>query len=116
MTEAAIKDGKTLGGVAMLPGYLARRSGMELEAQQADKARVDAERAVSLLRADSEAGTYSIYIGKAYMALGRALQAQGKLGEAHIAFRSAAEQLVQAGGPDHPLAREARQLAELGSK
>jgi serine/threonine-protein kinase len=116
MSEAAIKDGKSQGEVLFLPGWYVRRSGIELEAQQADKARADAERAVSLFRADSEPGTFSIYVGKAYMALGRALQAQGKLDEARVAFQSAAEQLEHAGGPDHPLAREARQLAKLGSK
>ena len=103
-------------GIIFLPPLLMRRSGAELEAREVDKACADAKRAVSLFQAKMEPGTFSTYLGRAYLALGRALQAQGKLDEARVAFLSAAEQLGHAGGPDHPLAREARQLAEISSK
>ena len=56
-------------------------------------------------------GTYSGSVGHAYSALGRALQAQGKTREAHDALLSAVENLEDSVGPDHPDARQARQLA-----
>jgi tetratricopeptide (TPR) repeat protein len=114
--EAAITAGHGYGERLVLPGFLLNRSGAELEAGETDKARADAERALSLLQARSEPGMFSIDIGRAYLALGRALKAQGKIHEARVAFRSAAEQLEHAGGPDHPDAHTARQLAGLAPK
>jgi len=58
------------------------------------------------------AGTFSSHLGHAYLSSGRALQAQGKHQEARAAFRSAAEQLQDTLGPDHPDTRTARRLAE----
>ena len=52
---------------------------------------------------------------RAYLALARSLQAQGKTGEARAAFRSALENLQSTVGPDHPDTRTAQQLAEAGS-
>ena len=115
-TEAAINAGRTGEGVLTLAPLLMRRSGTELEAGEIDKARADAERALTLFQAKSEPGAYSYYVGRTYLALGQALQAQGKTDEARAAFRSAAEQLEGAGGPDHPLARTAWQLAGHNSK
>ena len=114
--EAAINSGHVVGELLILPGLLVRRSGVELDAQQPERARADAERAVSLLLAQNGPGTFSIHTGRAYLALGRALQAQGKSDEARAAFRSAAEQLEHAGGANHPLAHTARQLAGLESQ
>jgi len=54
-------------------------------------------------------------VGRAYLNLGRALQAQGKSQDARAAFRSAAQNLERALGPDHPDARTASQFAESGS-
>jgi len=51
-------------------------------------------------------------VGRAYLNLGRALQAQGKSEDARAAFRSAAQNLERALGPDHPDARTASQFAE----
>jgi len=115
-TEAAINAGRTGEGVLTLAPLLMRRSGTELEAGKIDKSRADAERALSLFQVKTEPGTYSTYVGRTYLALGQALQAQGETDEARAAFRSAAEQLERAGGPDHPLARTAWQLAGRESK
>jgi hypothetical protein len=56
---------------------------------------------------------FSSNAGRAYLVLGRALQAQGKLDQAHAAFRSAAEHLQSTLGPDHLETRSARELAEV---
>jgi hypothetical protein len=53
----------------------------------------------------------SAHVGRAYFALGRALQAQRKSDRARANFRLAAEFLEKALGPDHPETRIARQLA-----
>jgi len=112
--EAAISAGHASGEQLVLPGFFYRRSGMELEAQEPAKAQADAERALSMLQSRSDPGAFSVYIGWVDLALGRALQAQSKTDEARAAFRSAAEQLEHAGGPDDPDTRTARQLAGLG--
>jgi len=57
-------------------------------------------------------GFVSNGVGFAYLALGRALQAQGKADEARTAFASAAQNLERSAGPDHPDSRTARRLAE----
>jgi eukaryotic-like serine/threonine-protein kinase len=108
--EAAIKAGQE-GGV-WLPTFLSRRSAIQLEAGHAEQAVTDASRALSLLRSVSETGTSSQRLGHAFLALGRALQAQGKSDEALAAFRSAVQQLEPTLGPDHPDCRAAQQLAQ----
>ena len=108
--EAAIKAGGV--GAFYLPTLLIRRSVIGLEAGRHDEAAADAVRALSLLQADAKPGTFSAYVGRADLALGRALQAQGKSEDAHSAFRSAAENLQATLGPDHPDTRNALQMAE----
>jgi serine/threonine-protein kinase len=110
LDEAAIKAGGQ--GAVFLPILLVRRSAVELEAGQRDQAAADAARALDLLPTATQPGTFSCNTGRAYLALGRALQSQGKLDQAHAAFRSAAEHLQSTLGPDHPDTRSARQLAE----
>jgi hypothetical protein len=66
---------------------------------------------VALAQAASEPETFSTTAGRAYFALGSALQAQQKTSEALAAFRSAAENLEHALGREHPEARAARKLA-----
>jgi tetratricopeptide (TPR) repeat protein len=112
MDEAAIKSGGQ--GAGFLPVFLFRRSAAELELRELGKARADAERALSLLQDYTEPVAFSMNVGRAYWALGRALQAQAKPDEARAAFRSAAEHLEKTLGPDHPESRAARQLATLG--
>jgi hypothetical protein len=51
-------------------------------------------------------------MGRAYLNLGRALEAEGKRDESHAAFRSATEHLQNTLGPEHDDTRRARQLAE----
>jgi hypothetical protein len=58
---------------------------------------------------------FSSKLGFAYLALGRALRAQDKTADAHAAFLSAAENLQNTVGSDHPAARSARQFAESQS-
>jgi serine/threonine-protein kinase len=106
--EQAVKAGGQ--GAHLLPVLLVQRSGFELASQQNDKAEADAARAVSLTQAPAETGNYSSITGNAYIALGRALQAEGKATEARNAFRSAADQLGNTLGWDHPDTRAARQL------
>jgi tetratricopeptide (TPR) repeat protein len=89
-----------------------RRCTVELEAGRPSQAAADVLRALKQLQAASPPGTFSSNIGRAYLNLGRALQAQGKSEEARAAFRSAAENLQNTLGPDHPDTRSARQLAE----
>ncbi len=107
--EAAIRAGKA--GESGMPMLLLRRSMIELQLARADEATTDAARGLKLLQAAAQPGTFSSSLGRAYLTVGRALQAQGKREEARAAFASAAEQLQNALGPDHPDTRSARQLA-----
>ena len=113
IVEAATKAGKV--GSDFLPIVLVRRSTVELAAGRPDQAATDAARALRQLEAAKPAGAFSSHVGRAYLNLGRALQAQGKSEDARAAFRSAAQNLERALGPDHPDARTASQLAESGS-
>jgi eukaryotic-like serine/threonine-protein kinase len=108
--EAAIKAGGQ--GAGLLPIFLFRRSAIELEVRQTDAAVADATRAVNLLQAGIQPGTHSCNLGRAYLTLGRALQAQRKRDQARAAVRSAAEHLQSTLGPDHPETRAARQLGK----
>jgi hypothetical protein len=114
MVEAAIKAGGN--GSHLLPTLLVRRSSIELDASRPDPASTDAARALLLLQQGIEPGTYSSYMGQAYLTLGRALQAQGKNDESRSAARSAVEQLESTLGADHSETRTARQLAGLSTK
>jgi tetratricopeptide (TPR) repeat protein len=112
--EAAVKAGGE--GIFYLPTLLIIRSAVELEASHPDQAAADASRALGLSQVGTTPGTLSSIQGSALLALGRALQAQGKLDEARGAFRSATEHLQSTVGPNHPDTRSARQLAELESE
>ena len=111
--EAAVKTGGE--GIFYLPALLITRSAVELEASDADRAAADASRALGLSQARTEPGTFSSIEGSAFLALGRALLAQGKSEEAQAAFRSAAQNLQSTLGPDHPDTRSARQMAGTNS-
>jgi tetratricopeptide (TPR) repeat protein len=113
IVEASTKAGKV--GSDFLPIVLVRRSTIELEAGRPDLAATDAARALRQLEAAKAAGAFSSHAGRAYLNLGRALQAQGKSEDARAAFRAAAQNLERALGPDHPDARTASQFAESGS-
>jgi len=113
IVEAASKAGRA--GSDFLPVALMRRSAIELDAGRPGPAGDDAQRALALLQAGSPPGAFSSNIGRAYLYLGRALQAQGKHAEAAAAFQSAAENLQPTLGSDHPDTRCALQL-EKASK
>jgi len=110
ISEAAVKAGRVGGDY--LPTFLVRRSDVELQLGEPGRAEDDATRAMGLLQASAQLGAFSSTRGRAYLTLGRALQSQGKLGEAHAAFHSAAEHLQSTLGPDHPDTRRALLLAE----
>ena len=107
--ETAIHSGGE--GSFHFPALLARRSLIELETGNPDLAVTDANRAIQLQSA-AQPGALSCKLGYAYLSLGQALQAKGKLDEAHAAFLSAAEHLQKTLGSDHPLTRKARALGE----
>jgi Tfp pilus assembly protein PilF len=113
IAEAATKAGR-LGG-DYLPIFLTRRSEVELQLGHADLAEEDASQALNLLQASAQLGAFSSVRGRAYLALGRALQARDRSEEARTAFHAAAENLQDALGPDHPDSRSAVQLAQLVS-
>jgi predicted negative regulator of RcsB-dependent stress response len=111
LDEAATRSGNE--GQAVLPIVLNRRAAIEVEAGQPDKAKTDADRSLSLLQASLGSDAFSVHIGAAQMARGRALLAQGESEEARAAFRSATEHFEQTLGPDHRDTRAARQLSGL---
>ncbi|HKQ97399.1 MAG TPA: protein kinase [Candidatus Polarisedimenticolia bacterium] len=108
--ETSMKAGGQ--GAGLLPSELARRADVEIELGQYERAAADATRALALFEQVLEPGILSSNPGRAYLALGRALQAQGRPDEAHDALRTALEHLESALGPEHPDTRSARQLAE----
>ena len=110
ITESALKAGQ--GGEDSLARVLVPRSEIERQIGRADDAASDASRAVAILQKTVEPGAFSSYLGHAYYELGLALQAEGKSGEASVAFRSAAEHLQATLGPDYPDGRSARHLAD----
>jgi eukaryotic-like serine/threonine-protein kinase len=109
VVEALVKAGRQ--GADRLSILLTRRSEVELRIHRLDDAAADAARAVGLLQKNAEPGMFSSTSGRAYFALGRALQAKQKGEEACAAFRSAADHLARALGFDHPDARAARRWA-----
>ena len=74
-----------------------------------DDAAADATRAADLLQKGAPPDTRSCNLGRAWLGLGRALEAQGRREEAGAAFRSALENLESTLGPDHPETRAARE-------
>jgi hypothetical protein len=110
ITEASVKAGRE--GAFFLPTLLVLRSGIELQMRQPDPAAADASRALAILQETAQPRTFSGKLGRAWLALGRALQAQGKPDQARAALRSAAEHLEQTLGADHPETLAARRLIE----
>jgi eukaryotic-like serine/threonine-protein kinase len=98
-------------GAFAFPGFLLRRSAIELASGDLDHALGDADRALSLQQAKAETGTFSNKLGYAYLARARALDAQGKREEARAAAKLAFDNLEKAVGSDHPETRAAQQLA-----
>jgi len=111
IAEASMKAGQQ--GADVVPTLLIYRSDMERQVRRTDDAAADANRALGQIQEAAQPGAFSSKLGDAYLALGRALQAQGKGREASSAFHSAAQNLQDALGPDHPETRAAQQLAAL---
>jgi len=114
IAEASLKESREALG--LLPGFLVSRSEIELQLHQDDKAVDDARRALEISVDVAQPGTLSSKVGRAYAALGRALDAQGQPQEARAAFRSAVEHLQSALGPDHLETQAARKLAQTEIK
>ncbi len=106
----ALAEGCTSPG-AFLHRALLRRSQLRLRLGELDGATADAREALRVALAATPPGSYSSHVGLAHLGLGRALQAQGKLNEAHAAFAGAAEHLQPTLGKAHPATRSAEQLA-----
>ena len=98
-----------------LPVMLVRRSSVELAAGNPDAAAADAARALTLWQETAPPGMSLSTLGRGYLALGRALAAQGKRDDARAASRSAVEHLRSALGPDHPDTLAALALAGAGA-
>jgi eukaryotic-like serine/threonine-protein kinase len=109
MDETAIRSGGQ--GAAFLPRFLIYQSVVQLAVGHSGDAAASATHALTLLQAAVPPRTFSCYLGRAYLALGQALEAQGKHQQASVSFRSAAEHLQNALGPDHADTRRAQQLA-----
>jgi serine/threonine-protein kinase len=110
LTEAQIKAGR--GNSSLIPIFLIERSELELELKHPSRAVADAREAVKLIQGELPPDLFSSDVGQANLALGRALAAEGKDGEARAAMELAAEHLGRTLGPDHPDTRSARNLAE----
>jgi tetratricopeptide (TPR) repeat protein len=87
------------------------RSAILLKSNRVGDALADAARAIPMLQQVSIPSSASSDVGLAYLAKGRALQAEGKRDEAVMAFRVAEQQLEDSTGPDSPESHDARELA-----
>ncbi|MFZ0594930.1 MAG: protein kinase [Bryobacteraceae bacterium] len=108
MVEALSKSGR--GSADYLPDVLLPRSRVELELHRPVEAEADAARALQMLEHAAQPGTFSSAVGRAYLLLARAQEAQGKRNEARSALRPALEHLQNALGPDHPDTQSAHKL------
>jgi tetratricopeptide (TPR) repeat protein len=95
-----------------LDPLLTQRSEVRLALGQTEGALEDAARARRLQQDSVPAGTYTIKLGRAYVTLARALDAQGDREGARAALESALEHFQDAAGPDHPETLRARELLE----
>jgi eukaryotic-like serine/threonine-protein kinase len=109
--EAAVKAGGQ-GGFAF-PGFLLTRSSIELVSGGLDEAVADSNRALTLVKSNAPPDSFSSTLGSAYLALARALDAQGKHDDARTAAVLASRNLEKSLGSEHPDTRSAMQLAAL---
>ena len=93
-----------------VPYFLMRRAELAIEQSRFDAAKADAEKAVEMNLAALVPGTQSGYLGRAYLALGRALIGTGHADEARDALSAALEHLRASVGPDHSQTRLADKL------
>jgi serine/threonine protein kinase len=109
--DRAIAIAEASRHVPLAPRFLVRRSQLALQLHRVEQARADAARALATAQAAVGPGDLSCEIGRAHLALGRALLSEGKRAEARTAFASALEHLAPTLGADHADTRQARQLA-----
>jgi tetratricopeptide (TPR) repeat protein len=111
IAEAASRAGQQ--GGHLLGILLWRRSAIELQMGLVESATTDATRALQMMGRTLQPGDFSCNLGYIYLALGRALQAQGKDEKARAALASAAGHFDKTLGPQHVDTRVARELAGL---
>jgi eukaryotic-like serine/threonine-protein kinase len=111
IAEAAVKAGNQ--GAELIPVFLTSRSNLQRLMGRTADAVADAITALDLQQEAAQPGTFSCDVGRSYLALGLAQQAQSNQEKSLLAFRSAAEHLQNSLGPNHSDTREARQLAGL---
>jgi tetratricopeptide (TPR) repeat protein len=114
----AIADGTVANrrqGTDYLRIFLVHRANIELQIGRPADAAADAERALKTPQADATTTALTSVTGRAYLALGRALQAQGRRTESITVLRSAVTHLESALGPDHKDTSDARRLLEAAT-
>jgi eukaryotic-like serine/threonine-protein kinase len=99
IANASAKAGQQ--GADIVPTLLTYRSETERQLGRTGDALADATEALARIRDSAQPGTFSVLAGRAYLALGRGMQSQGKNNEALTNFRLAAEQLQSSLGADH---------------
>jgi serine/threonine-protein kinase len=95
-----------------VPHFLLHRAELELTLDRFDPALADAQRALQYYLRVAAPGTPSSYVGRAYLAQGRALQGAGHAEQGRSMISAALEQLRPTLGEDHPQTRMA--VALLG--
>jgi hypothetical protein len=95
---------------ALLSTLLVAKSGIDLKNGQQDEAVSGARRAIKLLEDGADPGILSSNVGRAYLALAQALEAEGKPDEAQLAAGKAYANLQTTLGSDTPDTQSARQL------
>jgi hypothetical protein len=90
---------------------LERRSNLDRLRGRLEDAQTYAERALAMEQEAAGPEAVSYRIGRAHLALGLALEAQGKKERAHSELLAALEHLEPCLGADHPETRLARRLA-----
>jgi eukaryotic-like serine/threonine-protein kinase len=95
---------------ALLSTLLVSKSSMDLKSGQLEEAAYDARRAIKLLEDREDPSILSSNVGRAYLALALALEAEGKPDEAQLAAGKAYANLQTTLGSDQPDTQSARQL------
>jgi serine/threonine protein kinase/tetratricopeptide (TPR) repeat protein len=93
--------------------YLTRRAEIRMQLKQFEEARADSARALTLAQKVAGPDVLTCTIGRAYLALGRALAAQGKVEEARTAYASALKHLASSLGKEHAETLEAAKGVNL---
>jgi tetratricopeptide (TPR) repeat protein len=108
----AIDEAAGDSGSSNLAQALVQRAELRLELRQPDLAVDDASRALAMLEETASAGMHTITLGRAYLALARALRGKGDREGGYAMLASAIEHLEDAAGPDHPETLEAQALLQ----